>query len=284
MKGNQIFLAVLIIMQLVVTPCFSAKGDDAVSKKSEIPILILGKKLALRMHVYGFQLKDDFVEKKSVAQKIVIVEKRVTALENNTKYTPAEGKKTLTVYSAGAGSSLYNLGEIKKNKTSYYNILFRNDEDIISAPAKSNITSVESKREYLIEASKLSPASCYTKYAFVGGPLLVPFKWRESGLTSDPAIGAYIGIRNDSLFFEKTAFVSAGLSNVAVESSSDDSSTDNSENALTLAIGVMLRSTENFQFAFIIGQDRIGGTAGDSWEHEGETWFSLAVGVDLFSK
>ena len=115
------------------------------------------------------------------------------------------------------------------------------------------------------------------------GPLIVPYKYRlnDKSFSGEAMIGYYVGIGCD-VPYTKTAvtpFFSAGISQIGVNSMSDDGSiqTDN-RTGFTWATGFLVQNWDSVNIGLVYGQDRIGDS---SWEHEGKGWFSISVGWKL---
>lgn len=119
------------------------------------------------------------------------------------------------------------------------------------------------------------------------GPLIIPFKWRldDKSLTGEATLGFYAGITFDAPWvckgngrfgagrfcFQITPLVAAGLSQVSV---SDGTDTEG-KTGFTWASGFLLQNWADLNIGILYGQDRIGD---ESWEHEGDGWFSFMIG------
>lgn len=117
------------------------------------------------------------------------------------------------------------------------------------------------------------------------GPLIVPFKYRlnDKSISGEAMIGYYAGIGFDVGTSEYnvavTPFLSAGISQVGVNSTASDGSIQtDSKTGFTWSTGFLIQNWDSVNIGIVYGQDRIGDS---SWEHEGEGWFSISVGWEL---
>jgi opacity protein-like surface antigen len=122
----------------------------------------------------------------------------------------------------------------------------------------------------------------------VSGPLIVPFKYRldDKSIGGDATVGYYagwgletnfLGISDTYVTF--TPFLSAGLTQVSVLSESEEGvTTTDSKSGFSWATGVLIKNWDSVNIGIVYGQDRIGD---QSWDHEGEGWFSFSVGWEM---
>lgn len=178
-------------------------------------------------------------------------------------------------YFAGPGTEFYI--ENRDEKSGIYEIYFP-DQDDITPPKDTSLKAVTEGQLYRIKSDDLSPSAYRTNWILDHGALIVPFKLREkdNSLSGESTIGYYLGSKSDYAFFSGTVFASAGLSLISVNNSETGSSENHT--GYTWSIGYAFDSRDDFQAAIVVGQDRLGGSAGDNWEYEGDTWISVAIG------
>jgi hypothetical protein len=131
-------------------------------------------------------------------------------------------------------------------------------------------------------AISLADAVVKSFAGIVSGPLIVPFKYRldDKSISGEAMIGYYAGISFDMGESEYnvgiTPFLSAGLSQISVNSVTDDGLVDaDSKTGFTWSAGLLIRNWDAVNIGLVYGRDRIGDS---TWEHEGEGWFSISVG------
>jgi len=199
-------------------------------------------KLVLYTHIYGFEVKEDSIK-----------------------------------YAAGADTKFYIVGEDDGN----YQILFKKDKDITTAPAKEGYEKVRTKQIFTIKKELLPKYSYRLRFGIAHGPIIVPFKLRsnDGSLTGQSTLGYYLGVKNDFLLGSGTLFGSAGLTLIPIQDV-NSSSTDE-KTGISWAVGYSFASKSNFQAAIIVGWDHLGGDAGDNWEYEDDTWVSFAIGFEF---
>jgi hypothetical protein len=115
------------------------------------------------------------------------------------------------------------------------------------------------------------------------GPLVVPFKYRldDKSLDGDAEIGYYAGAkfepfcsRGVNWCFRLVPMISAGISQVGVESETDTKS----KSAFTISAGFLIDGWDGMNIGLVWGQDRVGDK---TWQHEGKSWISFMIGWNL---
>lgn len=145
------------------------------------------------------------------------------------------------------------------------------------------------ERFFLITKHQLEKAAVplTSRLVPVFGAMVLPFKYRpQTGVvTKDLGIGAIGGVQFRS---NKASSVSlmfgATISSITVDSMSTEGSViePTEQGALSLPVGILFQ-WETLQVALLTGWDLMIDDNKDKWCYQGKQWFSLGVGVALFS-
>lgn len=128
-------------------------------------------------------------------------------------------------------------------------------------------------------------------------PLVIPLKIRPATslnplqFSGDVSIGPYFGYQRGSKTFDTQSvatqttitfclFGSPSLVNLNPSNQSDG--TNNSNNLLGFSAGGgILFDVNNYQFGLVTGLDWISGTASQTWNYQGKTWYSFSFAYNL---
>ncbi|MFT5022550.1 MAG: hypothetical protein ACI9O3_000142 [Colwellia sp.] len=143
---------------------------------------------------------------------------------------------------------------------------------------KSTTTSTYFNKPFkfcLTENNKVEKSNYIRVGGLNTGLLVIPYKLRKGDIYSDSAIGPYISYKRET--FELLA--AFGLSKISVSEVGTDKV--ETEDGLTLALGVNFEISKNWDIALIVGVDHLSGSKGDDWEFQDEPWVSFAIGYSF---
>jgi hypothetical protein len=118
-----------------------------------------------------------------------------------------------------------------------------------------------------------------SRYRRIGGLstgiLAVPYKFRGNEISSDAAIGPYLGYK-----FEVVEVIgSLGLSQIAISEIGTEKV--DHETGLTAALGISVEVAQDWDFAFLVGVDHLSGDKGKQWEYQDDAWVSVGIGFNF---
>lgn len=127
----------------------------------------------------------------------------------------------------------------------------------------------------LTETNKVEKSNYKRVGGLNTGLLVIPYKFRKGDIYSDSTIGPYISYKRETVEILATF----GLSKISVSEVGTDKV--ETEDGLTLALGVNFEISKDWDIALIVGADHLSGSKGDTWEFQDEPWISFAIGFNF---
>lgn len=130
------------------------------------------------------------------------------------------------------------------------------------------------------------PPDYWSRSGITYGPLFVPFKMRfkDKSLSGEAALGGYLGYEFSVLDYPLVPVVHAGLTVVTIggdQSANKNVNDTTTKPAFTWGFGLVLKASDTYQAAVILGKDQIGGKDGAEWQYERKWWLSVAFGYNF---
>lgn len=261
--------------------------------------LLLGSLIIYTQDVYAQDIAPDFIENEARSGEIYIFFSDATIQGYDLKHGVTYEKFKV----AQAGDKCRVI-EIKRGERPQYVLKFGN----FTYKEKTTTRSLEDKQnDFLCDADNgsyfvISVSEFHTKANpypkmnnFIFGALLAPIKIRLGNkeerlfdFTTDVAIGTSVGLRMGISEFQPqyiNFLLSVGISSVYADEESLAGILTDQANlaALTLSGGVLFEISD-MQVGLFAGADWLSKEAGRAWGNQGQLWFSIGIGYQIFSK
>jgi hypothetical protein len=158
-----------------------------------------------------------------------------------------------------------------------------------SHPQSLLVTVADSRgRQHTLSQEQIDTSKRKISATPIGGAFTFPFKYRpqsglfEPSLSLSGAVGVHLALDNDTT--ASISFLgSFGTSSITLNNKNSTDTGTTTRAAATIAFTI-LGQWDNVQLAISVGLDNNLDNSTDKWIYQSKPWFSLGIGVNIFSK